>query len=409
MTRAIVIVLDSVGIGAAPDAERYGDEGSNTVGHIWRACLAGKANVDGMRSGPLHIPNLEKMGLLHAVASIDPDAVIPPTFDVDGLWGAAFETSAGKDTPSGHWELCGVPVNEPWTHFPNTRPSFPDDLVRQVIDTCRLPGILGNKHASGMDVISEFGEEHLRTGAPICYTSADSVFQIAAHEEVISPTKLYELCAKVFEITSPMRVGRVIARPFRGTNVGNFYRTGNRKDFTVEPPHPTLFDIALAAGRTTSAVGKIGDIFSYRGIKQTAKASSNMAMFDATLKATSELPEGGFLMSNFVDFDSEYGHRRDVAGYAHALEAFDARLPELIAVLRQDDLLIITADHGNDPTFKGSDHTREWVPVLGRLNNKSSNLGRRSMSDIGATVCAHLGIPPTLHGRSFLDQQRNDI
>ncbi|MQB04465.1 phosphopentomutase [Agrobacterium tumefaciens] len=402
MTRAIVIVLDSVGIGGALDARSFGDAGANTVGHILEACQQARADRPGLRSGPLVVPNLAQMGLLHAVSFAHPGIIPSPEFQADAMWGVGHEISGGKDTPSGHWELCGVPVTDPWTHFPATEPSFPSGLVNQIIDVCGLPGILGNKHASGMDVITGFGVEHMISGKPICYTSADSVFQIAAHEETFGLSRLYDVCAKIFEITAPMRVGRVIARPFVGNAPDTFRRTANRKDFTVEPPAPTVFDLALAAGRTTSSVGKIGDIFSYRGISRTVKASNNMAMFDAMLKAVNELPDGGYLMANFVDFDSEFGHRRDVAGYAHALEAFDRRLPELFPIIKDDDLVIVTADHGNDPTFAGSDHTRECVPVLVRLSDRTGTIGNRGMADVGASVCKHLGIQTPSHGSSFL-------
>ncbi|SCX30132.1 Phosphopentomutase [Agrobacterium sp. DSM 25558] len=402
MTRAIVIVLDSVGIGGARDAHKYGDTGANTVGHILEACNEGRADRAGLRQGPLEIPNLAKMGLLHTLSLANPGVFSTPEFEPEAIWGAGHEISGGKDTPSGHWELCGVPVTEPWTHFPATQPSFPPDLVSRIIDVCGLPGILGDKHASGMDVILDFGIEHMRSGKPICYTSADSVFQIAAHEQSFGLARLYDLCAKVFEITAPMRVGRVIARPFLGGSPATFWRTANRKDFTVEPPDATIFDLALAAGRSTSSVGKIGDIFSYRGVARSAKAADNMAMFDVMLKAIRELPEGGYLMANFVDFDSEFGHRRDVAGYAHALEAFDRRLPELSSAIADDDLVIITADHGNDPTFSGSDHTRECVPILIRLSDRKGTIGARQMADVGASVCDYLDIPSPAYGSSFL-------
>ena len=393
MTRAIVIVLDSVGIGGAYDAADFGDEGSNTLGHIAQQCAAGLGNRDGLRSGPLQLPNMAAMGLAAAANASVPGAVDDLGAKPAGQWAVGIERSAGKDTPSGHWEICGVPVPEAWMHFPDTQPSFPEELVEQIIAKTGVPGILGNKHASGIPVINEFVEEHIKTGKPICYTSADSVFQIATHEEHFGLQRLYDMCKKVFELTAPMRVGRVIARPFVGDTESGYKRTGNRKDYTVEPPEDTLLDYVQLAGRHTIGMGKIGDIFSGRGLDEVRKAPGNMALFDKTLDAVSDLRDGGFLFANFVDFDSEYGHQRDVPGYAAALEAFDRRLPELIAKLEDGDLLIITADHGNDPTWHGTDHTREQVPILIRGSGRSGYAGARSMSDIGATVAEFLDVP----------------
>lgn len=391
--RALIIVLDSVGIGGAADADRFGDRGANTVGHIAQQCAAGLADRTGLRSGPLFLPNMAAMGLGAAANASVPDAVGDLGSEANGEWAIGVEYSAGKDTPSGHWEICGYPVPEPWTHFPDTKPSFPDDLVQQIVEKTGIPGILGNKHASGIPVIEELAGEHIRTGKPICYTSADSVFQIAAHEEHFGLQRLYQLCSDVFELTAPMRVGRVIARPFIGDSKTGFTRTGNRKDYTVEPPQNTLLDDVHAAGRHTIGMGKIGDIFSGRGLDEVRKGPDNMSLFDKTLIAIDDLREGGFLFANFVDFDSEFGHRRDVAGYAAALEAFDRRLPELLAKLRDNDLLILTADHGNDPTWHGTEHTREQVPILIRRPAGQGFAGAWPMSHIGATVAAYLGVP----------------
>lgn len=392
MTRAILIVMDSVGIGGAADAAKFGDEGANTLGHIAQKCAIGEGDRDGLRSGTLNLPNLAAMGLGAAAKTSVPGIIDNLGAEPEGEWAVGIEHSAGKDTPSGHWEICGYPVPEPWTHFPDIEPSFPEDLTKNIIENARLPGILGNKHASGIPVINEYAEEHIRTGKPICYTSADSVFQIAAHEQHFGLQRLYDLCETVFELTAPMRVGRVIARPFVGDRSTGYKRTGNRKDYTVEPGEDTLLDYVHSAGRHSIGMGKIGDIFSYRGLDEVRKAPGNMALFDETLKAIDELRDGGLLFANFVDFDTEFGHQRDVPGYAAALEEFDRRMPELLARQKPDDLIIITADHGNDPTWHGTDHTREQVPILIRRPGSSGYCGKRAMSDIGATVAEHLGI-----------------
>ncbi|MFA3919422.1 phosphopentomutase [Ruegeria hyattellae] len=393
MARAFVFVLDSVGIGGAPDAADFGDEGSNTLGHIAQACAEGNGDRQGVRSGRLHLPNMAEMGLSACANVSVPDAIDDLGAEAFGAWAVGRETSAGKDTPSGHWEIAGVPVDRAWTHFPDTQPCFPPELVDQILAGTGLPGILGDKHASGIPVIQEFAEEHIRSGKPICYTSADSVFQIAAHEEHFGLDRLYEVCAKVFELTAPMRVGRVIARPFVGDAETGFSRTGNRKDFTVEPASDTLLDYVSNAARNTIGMGKIGDIFSYRGLDEVRKAPGNMKLIDKTIEAMDDLADGGFMFANFVDFDSEFGHQRDVPGYANALEEFDARMPEVFERLLEGDLLILTADHGNDPTWRGSDHTREQVPILIRGAGFSGDHGIRSLSDIAATVAHHLEVP----------------
>ncbi|HEX6218893.1 MAG TPA: phosphopentomutase [Sphingomicrobium sp.] len=397
MPRAIVLVLDSVGIGTAPDSAAYGDEGADTVGHIAEACARGEAD-SAARSGPLNLPNLIALGL--GEASRMATGRVPPGLNGNsrpvGAHGFAVETSRGKDTPSGHWEIAGVPVPFEWGYFPRTIPAFPSDLVASLCDRGELPGILGNRHASGTAIIEELGEEHVRTGKPICYTSADSVFQVAAHEEAFGLDRLYRLCASARELVDPLMIGRVIARPFIGSAPTGFSRTGNRRDYAVKPPSPTILDIATAAGRDVVTVGKIADIFAHSGTGTELKASGNSAMFDRTLDGLGRLGDGGLEFVNFLDFDSEYGHRRDVAGYAAALEAFDLRLPELFRAMKPEDLLVITADHGCDPTWKGSDHTRELVPVLAYGSSvPGRSLGRRSsFADVAASVAAHLGLPP---------------
>ncbi|KQT57102.1 phosphopentomutase [Methylobacterium sp. Leaf456] len=405
MARALLIVLDSVGIGGAPDAARYGDTGSDTVGHIAEACADGRGDRPGLRAGRLRLPNLTALGLglacEGATGRVPPG--LAPVGAVRALWGHAVETAAGKDTPSGHWEIAGVPVREAWGHFPDTRPAFPPELVAALVAEAGLPGFLGDRHASGTTVIDELGAEHVRTGKPIAYTSADSVFQIAAHEEVFGLGRLYETCRIARRLCDPYRIGRVIARPFLGDAKTGFRRTGRRKDFSVAPPADTLLDVALAAGRKVASVGKIGDIFAHRATGEEIMPGGNAACLDAALAAFAALPAGGLVFLNLVDFDTEHGHRRDVPGYAAELEAFDARLPDIHAALEPGDLAIVTADHGNDPTWHGTEHTREQVPVLGfGPGIAPGSLGRReTFADIGASVAAHLGLPPLRAGKAW--------
>jgi len=405
MPRVILCVLDSFGIGGAPDAGDYGDEGANTLLHIAEACAAGKGDRKDLRAGPLNLPNMDALGL-GAAGRLASGVLAPGLTGAarGGRWGVGREISKGKDTPSGHWEIAGVPVPFEWGYFSQTVPAFPADLVAELIAKAELPGILGNCHASGTTIIAELGEESVRTGKPICYTSVDSVFQIAAHETHFGLDRLYRVCEIAFRITSPLRIGRVIARPFVGETARTFKRTGNRRDFAIPPPEPTLLDRAKEAGRGVFAVGKISDIFAGSGVTHKLKATGNMKLFEATLDAMGMAGDGALIFTNFVDFDQEYGHRRDVPGYAAALEAFDARLPELIAKLRDDDLLILTADHGNDPSWAGTDHTREQVPIL--VFSPSLSKGevgiRQSFADIGASAARWLGLSEGPHGRSFL-------
>jgi len=398
MSRAFLIVMDSVGCGGAPDAADFGDAGANTLAHIAQACAEGRAEVG--RSGPLRMPNLDRLGLGAAVRLASGAAV--PGLDArpEGLWGAATEVSRGKDTPSGHWELAGVPVPWDWTYFPVAVPAFPDDLVAEVCRLAGTGGILGNCHASGVPIIAEHCEEHLRTGWPICYTSADSVFQIAAHEESFGLERLLRLCADLAPMLHARKVGRVIARPFTGT-CGDFRRTANRKDFAIAPPAPTLLDWVAGAGRATHAVGKIGDIFSMRGIGTLWKGKSDADLFEHLVQLGTEAEAGSLTFANFVEFDSLYGHPRDVSGYARALEWFDAQVPRFLAQLRPGDLVIFTADHGNDPTWRGTEHTRERVPVVG-WGHGLREVGLRGFVDVGASVAAHLGVGSEGPGQSFL-------
>jgi phosphopentomutase len=396
--RAFLVVMDSVGCGGAPDAAAFGDAGSNTLGHIAAACAEGRAEVG--RSGVLRMPNLDRLGLGAAIRLAS--GATTPGLDAEpsGLWGAATEVSKGKDTPSGHWELAGVPVPWDWTYFPDTVPAFPDDIVAEVCRLAGTDGILGNCHASGVPIIAEHCEEHLRTGWPICYTSADSVFQIAAHEEVFGLERLLQLCRDLAPMLHARKVGRVIARPFTGTP-GAFKRTSNRKDFAIAPPAPTLLDWVAGAGRATHGIGKIGDIFSMRGIGNLHKGKSDADLFEHLVRLGAEAEDGSLTFANFVEFDTLYGHPRDVAGYARALEWFDAGLPRFFAALIPGDLAIFTADHGNDPTYRGTEHTRERVPVVG-WGVGLREVGLQGFIDVGASVAAHLGVPAQGPGRSFL-------
>lgn len=398
MARAFLIVMDSVGCGGAPDAAAFGDEGANTLGHIAAECADGRADIG--RAGPLNMPNLGRLGLGAALRLASGGEMPGTTSPAAGRWGAATEISRGKDTPSGHWELAGVPVPWDWTYFPDSVPAFPPDLVALVCKLAGTDGILGNCHASGMPIIAAHCEEHLRTGWPICYTSADSVFQIAAHEEAFGLDRLMKLCADLAPHLHAMKVGRVIARPFTGTP-GDFKRTANRKDFAIAPPAPTLLDWVAGAGRATHAIGKIGDIFSMNGIGKLWKGKNDSALFDHLDGLADTAENGSLTFANFVEFDSLYGHPRDVAGYARALEWFDARAGAFLARLRPGDLAIFTADHGNDPTWRGTDHTRERVPVI-CAGVGAGPLGLCGFVDVAASVAAHLGVAVQGPGRSFL-------
>lgn len=402
MPRAFLVVLDSAGAGGAPDAAAFfngatPDTGANTLGHIAAACAAGRAEKG--RSGPLRMPTLDALGLGQAVRLASGAEM--PGFDAEprGLWGAATEVSKGKDTPSGHWELAGVPVPWEWHYFPVTEPVFPKALIDEVARRAGTAGTLGNCHASGVPIIEALGAEHMRTGWPICYTSADSVFQIAAHEETFGLDRLLKLCAEIAPTLHAMRVGRVIARPFVGAP-GSFRRTANRHDYAIAPPAPTLCDWVQGAGRKVHAIGKIGDIFSMRGIDDVRKGTDAL-LFDHLMAAAADAEEGSLTFANFVEFDSSYGHRRDVSGYARALEWFDGRLRGFLDRLRPGDLALFTADHGNDPTWVGTDHTRERVPVVA-WGLGARAIGQVAFADVGASVAAHLGVAPEGPGRSFL-------
>ncbi|MCZ0812976.1 MAG: phosphopentomutase [Pseudomonadota bacterium] len=394
MTRAFLVVMDSVGIGGAPDAGRFfngetADTGANTVANIAKA-----------RPGGLHLPVLDALGLGAAVRLASgeeaPGLGCVPT----GLWGCASEQSPGKDTPTGHWELAGVPLPWEWHLFPESVPAFPPVLLAAVQKASGAGGTLGNCHASGTDIIKRFGAEHMRSGWPICYTSADSVFQIAAHEDSFGLERLLDNCRQIAPMLHAMRVGRVIARPFTGDAESGFTRTRNRRDYAMPPPAPTLCDRVQGAGGKVHAIGKIGDIFSMQGIDDVVKGDDRELMRHLS-RGIDTAESGSLTFANFVEFDSLYGHRRDVEGYARALEWFDYEIGTLLKRLAPGDMLLLCADHGNDPTWPGSDHTREQVPVL-IAGLGAGRIGQVAFVDVGASVAAHLGVAPQGPGRSFL-------
>lgn len=394
MARALLLILDSLGIGGAPDAGRFGDAGASTLGHIRDWC-----RIDGR---PFHLPNLSALGLFDALAAAMGEA---PPQTPGALWAVAREASMGKDTTTGHWEIACAPPLAPFHLFPDTAPAFPPDLTDTLAAEAGLPGFLGNCHASGSRILARLGAEHMTTGKPILYTSTDSVIQIAAHEQTFGLGRLLDLCRLARRHADRLSVGRVIARPFDGPP-GALRRTPNRRDFSLPPPSATLLDDLTAAGRRVIGVGKIGDIFAGRGLGESRKAHGVTGTFEATLAAWQGLPPGGLVISNIVEFDSEFGHRRNPEGYAAALEELDALLPRLTAAAGPGDLIVITADHGNDPTWRGSDHTREQVPVLIHAPDIPPRpLGLVGFSDIGATLGAHLGIAVSGPGTSFLTGQ----
>jgi len=397
-------MLDSLGIGASADADKFGDVGSNTFGHIAQWCAEGKAD-DG-REGPLHIPNLTKLGLAHACAESVGSfpAGLDANAEVVGAYGYAQELSTGKDTPSGHWEIAGVPVLFDWGYFSDTQNSFPQELLDQLVEQADLPGYLGNCHSSGTEILDLMGEEHMASGKPIFYTSADSVFQIACHEESFGLDRLLKLCELARELLEPYNIGRVIARPFVGNDKSDFARTGNRRDYSILPPAPTLLDRMAESGGEVVSVGKIADIYAQQGITKKVKGTGLEALFDQTLEQVKQAGDQTIVFTNFVDFDSAWGHRRDVAGYAKGLEYFDTRLPELLAILVEGDVVVLTADHGCDPTAAGTDHTREHIPVIFYGQNVAKGpLGLRdTFADIGQSIAAYHGLPKLEYGTSFL-------
>ena len=382
--RVILVVLDGAGIGAMPDAPEWGDAGSDTFGHI-------------LESRKLHLPNLQRYGL----GNIRPLMNLAPIASPVGSYGKCALRSNGKDTTTGHWEMAGIILERAFPTYPN---GFPAGVIDRFVKETSVPGILGNVPASGTEIIKVLGEEHVKTKKPIVYTSADSVFQIAAHEEVIPVERLYEICEIARRILDgEHKVGRVIARPFLG-ETGAFYRTENRHDYAVPPPRENLLPALADEGFEVVCIGKIASIYDSIGVTQDLTAKNNEQSINQTIKALQD-DTRGLIFSNLVDFDMLYGHRRDTEGYAKALEHFDARLPEIEAVMRVDDLMMITADHGNDPTFRGSDHTREYAPLL--VYGKSApsvDLGtRESLADIGQTIAHNFGLKLSA-GKSFLAQ-----
>jgi len=398
-TRAIILVLDSFGLGATEDADKFGDVGADTFGHIAEQRAKSAA-------GPLRLPNLSKLGLFHAgqesTGHFHPG--YQPEVKVIGAYGHAAELSSGKDTPSGHWEIAGVPVLFDWGYFTGKKNTFPKELLEELITKADLPGVLGNCHSSGTTIIAELGDEHVASGKPIVYTSADSVFQIACHETAFGLDRLYDLCDIARKLVDKYNIGRVIARPFVGDRPDNYVRTGNRRDLTTPPHAPTVLDKLVESGGDVISVGKISDIYAHMGITKKIKASGNEALFNATLDAIREAGDRSIVFTNFVDFDMLYGHRRDVPGYADALEYLDTRLPEITNALGEGDLLVLCADHGCDPTWPGSDHTREHIPVLAYgAGVTPGSLGRRdTFADIGQSLATHFGLAPMDYGTSFV-------
>jgi phosphopentomutase len=413
MKRTIFLLLDSLGIGASHDADKFegsladgttfNDVGANTFGSIAKLCATGEADIG--RKGPLFIPNLTKLGLAHACQGSSgefpmglDESIVPIS-----TYGHAQEISTGKDTPSGHWEITGAPVLYEWGYFKDKQNSFPQALLDAIVAKSGISGYLGNCHSSGTVILDELGEEHIKTGKPIFYTSSDSVFQIACHEETYGVEALYELCETVRELLEPYNIGRVIARPFSGNKAGEFARTGNRHDYSVLPPSKTLLDRMKESGGEVVSIGKISDIFAAQGITQAIKATGLEALFDATLQSVKEAKKETIIFTNFVNFDADFGHRRNVAGYAAALEYFDTRLPELLELMDKDDLLVLSADHGCDPTWPGSDHTREHIPVIFYGENiPAGSVGLRdTFADIGQTIAEYHHLPDLEYGKSI--------
>jgi len=382
-----IIVLDGVGVGEMPDAKNYSDEGSNTLGNMAE------------RLGGLNLPNLEKLG----VGNIIPIKGIIAQEKPLASYGKLAEMSPGKDSTTGHWELGGLKVEIEFPFYPN---GFPEELINKFLAATGEKGVLGNYASSGTEIIKELGAEHVRTGFPIVYTSADSVFQIAAHEEVIPIPRLYEICSITREkvLVGKDACGRVIARPFIGTE-GNYKRTTNRKDYSLDPPDPTILDYCLNNGIETYAIGKVNDLFNYKGIKHQLKTKSNDEGIDKIIE-TAKSVNGSFIFTNLVDFDVYYGHRNDPEGFHSALQEFDKRLPHILGALDESDRLVITADHGNDATDISTDHTREYIPLLYyRKNVPGKNLGiRKTFADIAQTAAHYFQINNDLKGTSFLNE-----
>ncbi|MBQ4878095.1 phosphopentomutase [Pseudoalteromonas luteoviolacea] len=400
MARAIILMADSLGVGAAPDAEKFGDVGANTLAHLLQAYKEEKGSA-------LSIPNLTKLGLVDACeAAGGKTCEVAERIEPVAAWGYAKELSSGKDTPSGHWEMAGVPVLFDWGYFPNTQPCFPQEFIDELCKRADIPGILGNCYGSGTVILEQLGEEHVKTGMPICYTSVDSVFQIAAHEQSFGLEKLYQVCEIARALLDEMNIGRVIARPFIGTSSADFIRTGNRRDYSVLPPAPTVLDKLANSGGEVISIGKIADIYAHQGITQKHKAPGLMNLLNKTSEVIDSAPDNSLIFTNLVDFDEKFGHRRNAVGYAEALAEFDAYLPTILGKLKDDDVLFITADHGCDPTAPGTDHTREYVPVLAYRNGMNNTpLGERnSFADIGQTLAQWFNLEELEYGDGFADK-----
>lgn len=398
MAKAVILVLDSFGIGSAPDAEKFGDQGANTFASI--------ARVFAEQQRQLQLPNLAKLGLVKA-ATAAAKGQAPQVADAavcHGAYGYARELSSGKDTPSGHWEIAGVPVLFDWGYFNDKTNSFPAEFIAELCQATGVSGILGNCHASGTDILKALGDEHIRTGLPICYTSADSVFQVAAHESHFGLERLLKFCETARTLLDKYNIGRVIARPFLGDAPDNYARTGNRRDYSVLPPAPTILDKLVAQGGLVISIGKIADIYAHQGISHSLKATGLPALVDTTLAQMAQQQDNSLIFTNLVDFDQNFGHRRDPIGYGEALEYFDSRLPEIIAACGDETLLLLTADHGCDPTWIGTEHTREYVPVLVyKAGLQGINLGERmSFADMGQTLAEYFGLDAMAYGESFL-------
>ena len=399
MKRVIVMVLDSFGIGHLPDADKFGDVGSDTLGHIDK--YAKEHNLS------FNVPNMLRLGLGRAYTDVNTKTLScdKNDYSINGFYGACQEKSSGKDTTSGHWEIGGCPVTFDWGYFTPHQKSFPQELLDRIVERANLSGYLGNCHASGTTIIAELGDEHVASGKPIFYTSADSVFQIACHEESFGLDNLYKLCQIVREELEPYNIARVIARPFDGSDAINYARTKNRKDYSLLPNAPTILDVCKENHGEVVAIGKIGDIYAHQGTTVEIKASGLAELTDRTIEAIKAYNGNRptFIMTNLVDFDMNFGHRRDVKGYKEALEYFDTRIPDLIASLDKDDILLFTADHGCDPTWSGTDHTREHIPVFGYYQGAELNIGiRETFSDIGQTIAHHLDLPQLAHGKAFI-------
>jgi len=398
MARVIVLVIDGFGIGHAPDAADFGDVSANTFANLAKHFYQHEKRE-------INLTNLAKMGLVQAAFEAGKSSFpIVEQAPEQGAYGYAAEISTGKDTPSGHWEMMGVPVLFDWGYFPKQGHAFPAQLIEKINQATGYDGILGDCHASGTDIINKLGQEHIKTGLPICYTSADSVFQVAAHEEHFGLDNLYKYCETVRELLGDMNIGRVIARPFVGDNPDNFTRTGNRRDYSILPPAPTVLDVFTQAGGHVISVGKIADIYAHQGISEKTKATGIDALLDATITHINSAQDNSLIFTNLVNFDQDYGHRRDPVGYALALENFDQRLPEVVAAMNDDDVLFLTADHGCDPTWHGNDHTREYVPVVAfHKQARSVNIGERNtFADIGQTIADLFKLEKMPYGTSFL-------